>query len=64
MAVSNREFELTETRLEALPSKMKLAVLGKGTFTKEQLLAEVRKKSDIGRLFAEQTMKGIRSYRE
>jgi hypothetical protein len=46
--VNNEIKELVIARLDVMPSNYKLSIGGQGTFTKDELIQEVKKSSIIG----------------
>lgn len=56
--ISADEWKIVEERLKTMPNQMRLGILSQ-SFDKEQLLAEVKKKSEIGRAYVEMQMEFI-----
>ncbi|MBU3913692.1 MAG: hypothetical protein KKE50_06385 [Nanoarchaeota archaeon] len=57
--ISDDEWKIVEERLKTMPNKMKLGILS-NSYTKQDLLLEVQKKSDVGRAYVEMQMEFVR----
>jgi len=60
--VTEEEWELVEKRIEAMPEHIKIAYLGK-VYSKEEILQEVRARTEVGKLIAEAQLKYLRAFR-
>jgi len=58
-SIPENEWKIVEERLKTMPSKMKLGILS-NSYTKQDLLLEVQKKSEVGRAYVEMQMEFIR----
>ncbi len=56
--------ELVIARLDEMPESHKLSVGGKGSFTKEQLIAEVKRDSKIGKTIVKMHLNFLRSFKK
>ncbi len=56
--------ELVIARLEEMPESHKLSVGGKGCFTKEQLIEEVKKDTPVGRTIVKMHLDFLRSFKK
>lgn len=54
--VTEQEWDLVERRLEQMPETMRMAVVGYGALTKDEVLSEVRSRSAAGELIMKQQM--------
>ena len=52
MALSEAEWDLAMARMEAFPEHLKMAILGLGVLTKEQMLLHIDKRDEIGERIA------------
>lgn len=57
--VSEDEWKIVEERLKTMPNKMKLGILSK-SYDKEELLIEVKKRSEVGVAYVEMQMEFIK----
>ncbi len=56
--------ELVIARLEEMPESHKLSVGSKGSFTKEQLIEEVKQDSDVGKMIMKIHLDFLRSFKK
>ena len=52
--------DLVVVRLSAMPPNVKFSVGSHGTFSKDQLVAEVKRKTDVGRAMVEMQLNYLR----
>jgi len=60
--ITEEEWELVEKRIEAMPEHMRIAILGR-VYTKEELLNEVRARSEVGEIVARMQLRYLRYFR-
>ncbi|MFH1209244.1 MAG: hypothetical protein V1663_00435 [archaeon] len=57
--ISEEEWKIVEERLKTMPDKMRLGILS-NSFTKQKLIEEVKKRTDIGGAYVEMQMDFIK----
>lgn len=57
--ITDDDWKLIEGRLESMPEELRLGILEQ-SFTKEQLLQEVRKRSEVGKAYAKMQLEFIK----
>jgi hypothetical protein len=55
---------IAKARIEAMPSGLKMSIGSYGTLTKVELLEEIDKHSDIGKLIAEAQLDFLRRFKQ
>lgn len=56
--------ELVIARLEEMPETHEISVGGKGSFTKNQLIAEVKRDSEVGKTIVKIHLNFLRSFKK
>ncbi len=64
MAVSNDEIGIVLERLRIMPKTITLNIGSYGSFTRDQLMQEVSKRTEIGELVVQMQMSYLRSFKE
>jgi len=62
--VSDDEWKIVKARVQRMPPHLKLHIGGLGSFSKEQLVDEINKKSDVGKLLVKINLNYLRSFKE
>lgn len=57
--ISEDEWKIVEERLKTMPDKMRLGILS-NSFTREELILQVKKRTDIGEAYAEMQIEFIK----
>ena len=58
------ELKLVLERLKTMPSNLRIAIGDAGSFTKDQLISEVERRSELGELIVEVYMNYFRSFKK
>ena len=62
--VSEDEIKLVLERLKTMPPNLRIAIGESGSFSKDQLIAEIEKGSELGEIIVEVYMNYFRSFKK
>jgi len=62
--ISEDEWKIVKARIELMPANLKLHLGGLGSFNKNQLIDEIEKRSDVGRLIVKINLTYLRTFKD
>ncbi len=62
--ISEDEWKIVKARVESMPANLKLHLGGLGSFDKSQLIDEIEKRTDVGRLIVKINFNYLRTFKD
>lgn len=64
MSFSSEEIKLTKERLKSMPEHLELSIGSHGSFSKDELLKEVERQSEVGEMVTRRELNALRKFKE